>query len=107
MFLKRLSITTFRCIRDLTLYINEGVNILIGENNSGKTAVIDALRICFSYGKQWRDIYVSESDFHIDKTNPGGAGLGDIEFDLYFEIRDPVEAGIFNDLLSEKEDGKQ
>jgi len=107
MFLKRLSIKNFRCIRDLTLYINEGVNILIGENNSGKTAVIDALRICFSYGKQWRDIYVSESDFHIDKTNPGGAGLGDIEFDLYFEIRDPVEAGIFNDLLSEKEDGKQ
>lgn len=106
MFLKRLSIKNFRCIRDLTLYINEGVNILIGENNSGKTAVIDALRICFSYGKQWRDIYVSESDFHIDKTNPG-TSLGDIEFDLYFEIQDRVESGIFNDLLSEKKDGKQ
>ncbi len=106
MFLKRLSIRNFRCIKDLTLDLNEGVNILIGENNSGKTAVIDALRICFSYGKQWRDIYVSVKDFHVDKRNPA-ADLGDIEFDLYFEIQKPVESGIFHDLLSEKEGGKQ
>ncbi|TVL95970.1 MAG: hypothetical protein CV087_24025, partial [Candidatus Brocadia sp. WS118] len=52
MFLKKFEIKNFRCIKQATLNLNAGLNILIGENNSGKTAIIDALRICFSYGQQ-------------------------------------------------------
>src|SRR5690554_5794706 len=59
MYLERMTIKNFRCIKDATIYFNEGLNILIGENNSGKTTILDALRLAFSYGKQWRDIYVS------------------------------------------------
>lgn len=99
MFLKKIAIENFRGIKSLTLELNNGLNILIGENNSGKTAVIDALRLCFSYGNQQRDIYVSTSDFHIDTTDLG-ADLEDIEFHLFFEIENPEEAGIFIDLLS-------
>lgn len=106
MYLKKLVVKNFRCINDATIDLNEGVNILIGENNSGKTAILDALRICLSYGKQWRDIYVSLNDFHIDKTNPK-AETGDIEFHLYFEIQKAEEAGIYLDFLSVKDDGQQ
>ena len=106
MYLKKMSIKNFRCIQDATINFNEGVNILIGENNSGKTAILDALRICLSYGQQRRDIYVSENDFHIDKNNPK-RGQTDIEFDLYFEIQEEVEAGIYIDFLSEIGEGKQ
>ena len=105
MYLKKLVVKNFRCINDATIDLNEGVNILIGENNSGKTAILDALRICLSYGKQWRDIYVSLNDFHIDKTNPK-AETGNIEFHLYFEIQKAEEAGIYLDLLSVKDDGQ-
>ena len=103
MYLKKLWVKNFRCIKDVTIDLNEGVNILIGENNSGKTAILDALRISLSYGKQWRDIYVSLSDFHIDKNDPN-AKIGDIEFHLYFEVQKEEETGIYNDLLSVVDD---
>jgi putative ATP-dependent endonuclease of OLD family len=103
LYLKKFSVKNFRCIRAATIDLNEGVNILIGENNSGKTALLDALRICLSYGKQWRDIYVSPSDFHIDKNDPN-VKIGDIEFHLYFEIQKEEEPGIFNELLSVVDD---
>lgn len=103
MYLKKLWVKNFRCIRDATIDLNEGVNILIGENNSGKTALLDALRISLSYGKQSRDIYVSLNDFHIDRNNPNAKG-GDIEFHLYFEVQKEEETGIYNDLLSVPDD---
>lgn len=106
MYLRKLHIKNFRAIKELNVDFNEGVNILIGENNSGKTAVIDALRICYGYGSQWRAEYVKKSDFHIDKqihTNE----FPDIEFHLYFKIQKDVEAGWFNDLLSVDKDDNQ
>jgi putative ATP-dependent endonuclease of OLD family len=106
MFLKKFIIKNFRCIQDLTLDFNKGVNILIGENNAGKTTVIDAIRICLSYGKQWRDIYVSVSDFYVDKANPRES-LEPIEFHLHFQVEKPVETGIYNDLLAQTDEGQQ
>ena len=41
MYLSRLHISKFRVFDDITLYFKNGLNILIGENNSGKTAIID------------------------------------------------------------------
>ena len=104
MFLQSLHIKGFRCIREAHLTFNPGLNILIGENNDGKTAVIDELRICLSYGNQRRDIYVSERDFFIDRADPA-AELQDIEFHLVFSMVDPEEAGIFHDMLSVDADG--
>jgi len=106
MFLERFEVKNYRCIKDASLDFNEGVNILIGENNSGKTAVLDALRVCLSYGKQWRDTWVSVNNFHLDKNDPD-ASIADIEFHLYFQIQDEVETGIYNDFLSVGKDGEQ
>lgn len=105
MFLKKFTIKNFRCIKDLTLELNEGLNILVGENNSGKTAIIDALRLCLSYGNQFREIYVSLSDFHIDNQQLNAA-LPEIEFHAYFEVNDPKETGPFNEILAVNDQGK-
>ena len=91
MYLKKFTIKNYRCIKDATINFNKGVNIMIGENNSGKSAVLDALRVCLSYGKQQRDIWVSSNNFHLDKNDPE-AKTGDIEFHLFFEIENEVEA---------------
>jgi putative ATP-dependent endonuclease of the OLD family len=104
MFLKRIEIKHFRVINELTLNFNKGLNVLIGENNSGKSSIIDALRLCLTYGNQFRDIYINVNDFHINKMNPDEPA-GDIEFHLFFEITKPEEAGIFIDLLSIQQDG--
>jgi putative ATP-dependent endonuclease of OLD family len=106
MFLRQFKIKHFRCIQNLTLDFHQGVNILIGENNSGKTAIIDALRICFSYGNQYREIFVTLNDFYIDKINPINE-VKEIEFDLSFEIINEYKAGIFYEMLSVKKDGSR
>ena len=106
MYIEKFIIKNFRGIADLALHFSKGLNVLIGENNSSKTAIIDALRICLSYGNQKRDIYISYPDFHIEKTEISDT-LNDIEFHLHFKIEDPAEAGWFNDLLSVQEDGTQ
>lgn len=106
MFLKNLIIKNFRNISSLSIDFRKGLNILIGENNAGKSAIIDALRICFNYGKQMRDTYVKRSDFHINRHDPE-ANIDAIEFHLLFKIEDPAETGTFIDLLSQSEDGTQ
>ena len=104
MYIEKFIIKNFRGIADLSLHFNKGLNVLIGENNSCKTAIIDALRICLSYGNQKRDIYVSHSDFYVDKMTIKDAS-NSIEFHIHFKIEDLAEAGWFNDLLSVQEDG--
>jgi putative ATP-dependent endonuclease of OLD family len=106
MYLEKFIIKNFRGINDISLTFNKGLNVLIGENNAGKTAIIDALRICLSYGNQRRDIYISQSDFHLDK-NAISESADNIEFHLHFRIDNPQETGWFNDLLSVQDDGTQ
>jgi len=106
MYLEKFTIKNFRGIQNITLNFNKGLNVLIGENNAGKTAIIDALRVCLSYGNQRRDIYISLSDFHIDRAVISEE-LNDIEFHLHFHIDIAAEVGWFNDLLSVAEDGTQ
>lgn len=106
MYLKEFTIKNFRNIEELHLQFNKGVNVLIGENNSGKTAIFDALRICLSHGNYDRDIFIRRSDYYIDDSDPD-AELPMIDFDLFFAIEDPMEAGWFRDLLVQKEDGSQ
>lgn len=47
---------------DLTVSFNKGMNILIGENDSGKSAIIDAIKLVLkTHAYEW--IKVEESDF--------------------------------------------
>jgi len=106
MYLKDFCIKNFRAIKEASFTFDKGLNIIIGENNSGKTAIIDALRICFSYGNQWRDIYISKDDFYIDAENIESENVS-IEFDLTFEIEKEEESGLFFDLLVQKDDKQE
>lgn len=50
MYLKKLFIKNFRIFDKIgiELVFNKGVNAIIGENNSGKSSVIDAIRLVYS-----------------------------------------------------------
>jgi putative ATP-dependent endonuclease of OLD family len=106
MFLQAFLIKNFRSIESISLNFQKGVNVLIGENNSGKSAIIDALRICLSYGSSWRDISVDYSDFRVDRgtCDPPPCEIG---FDLHFTITDPDEKGWFHDLYAITEEGHE
>ncbi len=103
MYLSRLCIKNFRTFKFIELDFNSGVNILIGENNSGKSAIIDALRICFGYGKSEKDIHIKESDLYINQNNPLEKNR-EIRFDLIFEIgNNPMVRECFYDFISLKD----
>ena len=67
MHITELTIENFRCFgagdNKLTLRLRPGLTALIGENDTGKTAVVDALRLVL--GTRDLDYFrTSESDFH-------------------------------------------
>ncbi|MEX2120420.1 MAG: DUF2813 domain-containing protein [Pirellulales bacterium] len=64
MRLTRLSIQNFRGITNLTLNLDQ-TTVLIGENNTGKTSVLEALHTCMSRGLTRRATPFSEYDFHL------------------------------------------
>jgi putative ATP-dependent endonuclease of OLD family len=43
-YLAQLNITNFRKLKQAQLNFQKGLNVLVGANNAGKTAVVDALR---------------------------------------------------------------
>ncbi|KJJ39337.1 ATP-dependent nuclease [Aequorivita vladivostokensis] len=64
MYLSFLNIKNFRGIKEMSLNFNKSINILIGENGSNKSTVIDAIRLLYNMGEPLRDISVGFSDFH-------------------------------------------
>jgi len=44
-YISNIQIKNYRCFKDHSIEFQEGLNIIIGENNSGKTALLHALRI--------------------------------------------------------------
>jgi len=100
MYLSNLHIKNFRCVGDVSLDFQSGLNVLIGENNSGKTSIIDALRLCLAIGLPRRDIFLNTDDFLCDIT---GKRHNVIEFDLTFLNPTLEEQGTFIDLLAFRE----
>lgn len=84
MYLKKLIIKNFRIFDEIgiELIFNKGVNAIIGENNSGKSSVIDALRIVYSTVAYKKDIFFSKPDFHASED---GTVAEYAEFDVYLE----------------------
>lgn len=84
MYLKKLLIKNFRIFDEtgIEFIFNKGVNAIIGENNSGKSSVIDALRIVYSTVTYRKDIFFSKSDFHVSED---GTVADYAQFDVYLE----------------------
>ncbi len=99
MFLQVANIRGFRNLKDVTLEFKKGVNVLIGENNAGKTSVIDILRICLGWGHIRKDVFISPDDIYFDPDNNAESAQC-IECHLSFEMDKDEEAGIFYELLS-------
>lgn len=97
MYLKTLHIKNFRCIENLIIEFKKGVNVLIGENNTGKTTILDALRLSFSIGTQRRDIFFNLDDFFVNKY---GIPADISEFDLTFADVSEQQKGLFVEMLA-------
>ncbi len=95
MYVERIHVKNFRTIGSagITLNCNKGINIILGENNSGKSAVIDALRLGLSAGTYRKNVFIKTSDFHVNKY---GEQAGIIKIDIFFnELTEEQAASFF------------
>ncbi len=67
MRLSKIKIEKFRGIQSLELELDRDVTVLIGENNSGKTSVMEALRFGLDVVKSDKTCNFTEYDFYRDK----------------------------------------
>ena len=102
MHLAKLSIANFRCFgpSGTCFEFRPGMNVIIGENNVGKTALVDALRILFSLGPGRRDVYVTLQDLHCSVT---GDVAREMRIDAVVEGLSDDEQGAFFELLAATE----
>lgn len=63
MRIAHLQIKNFRKIQELSVTFPRGLSVLVGENNSGKTAIIDALRLILFASRDFDSLRLSEDDF--------------------------------------------
>lgn len=102
MYLAQLKISNFRKLHNLELSFQAGLNVLVGPNNVGKTAIVDALRALLA-GHDEPYPRLDAEDMHRPK---GGAPAGDIEFKYIFRDLDPDNEADFLAALKPDANGK-
>lgn len=72
MYISRLQVLNFRNFMSLDLSLNDGSNCLIGENNTGKTNLLHALRLAVDVNVPLWQRQLGEHDFHfgVDYRSP-------------------------------------
>src|SRR5690606_10853168 len=73
MYLAYIKIENYKGIEVIETEFDPKINIIIGENGSGKSALIDAIRLLYNIGEPIREISVSFDDFlqkNIIPDNP-------------------------------------
>jgi len=86
MFLSFIKIQNFRGIESLELQLDD-VCVLIGENNSGKSSVLDAVRLCLTRSLTRRGAVFEEYDYHLADGATQPSTAKPIEITLKFSER--------------------
>ncbi len=94
MHLAAIHVKNFRNLRDFTLRLRPGLNVLLGENNIGKTNLLDALRLALATAYGGEGIRLATDDL----TRPGTETT--ITIGLRFEGLTTEDEAEFLDLLN-------
>jgi len=82
----------------LIVPFQKGLNVLIGENDSGKTAILDAIKLVLkTHAYEW--IKVEDKDFFLNSDK--------LRIELTFACLEPEEAKNFIEWLGWKNDGQK
>lgn len=88
MRLTSVTVRNFRCIKDLTVDLDQ-LTVLVGENNTGKTAFLEAIRICLERLRGRSRTAFHEYDFHLKSEDTTPASADPIEITLFFQEPEP------------------
>ena len=107
MYLSTLKLWNFRKYSEgpdgkpgLEVHFHEGVNVLIGENDSGKTAIVDAIRYALRT-QSGEFIQFDDKDFYQDNT---GNRKDEFKIECVFDGLTEQDSGLFWEWLSWNDD---
>jgi len=83
MKLRKITVKNFRCLADVRIPITD-TTVLVDENNSGKTARLDALKIALPRNQSSRGTPFDEYDYYIFKTDDSPQTSEGIVIELWF-----------------------
>lgn len=98
MRITRVTIKNFRGLKHVELDLGP-TTVLIGENNSGKTSVLDALRLCLRELGPRRRLVFDSLDFHLKDGTTEPQSAEPIEIEILFSgegsgnLKRPKEKG--------------
>ncbi len=92
MKLRHLEIKNFRGITNLDLKLGD-ITVLIGENNTGKTAILDALKFALRSVRTRRSSSFDAYDFHLPNATAEPTSAPAISIRLTFREDEPGEWG--------------
>lgn len=99
MNLSEIQVQNFRNIDSLTVKLSPGLNVIVGENNVGKTNLLDAVRLALgSASASGEPVRLFKEDLH--RGRDGKTKSTTIRVDLVFAALTPEEQGQFIDLLN-------
>ncbi|QOY92285.1 AAA family ATPase [Paludibaculum fermentans] len=94
MHIAQVHIKNFRLFDDLSLSLGPGLNLIVGENNSGKTSLVDAIRYTLeTNSSEW--VKIQESDFR--------RGQSRFSIQLKFEAITVRQARVFVEHITHEE----
>lgn len=98
MYLDTLKIENFRKYENLEVKFHKGLNLLVGENDSGKTAIIDAIKYVL-HTQSYDYIRPSYEDFHLEKTKAESERSNKFRIECTFKNFEDYEAKSFLEWL--------
>lgn len=108
MFLSKLKMWNFRKYgtkenedAGITVVFNDRLNLIVGENDSGKTAIIDAIKLALGT-QSYDNVRVEENDFYMGKD---GIRTNLLKIECTFENLSDIEAGRFLEWIYIDEEG--
>ena len=101
MQLTSVRIRNYRCLKDISIDLDQ-TTVLIGENNSGKTAFLHAIRACLDELRSRSTRLFHEYDYHLPKRESSPVDSASIVIELSFIEPEPNSWA--DDLISEIND---
>lgn len=69
MHIQKVHIVGFRCFKDITIEFNEHKNIIVGDNGTGKSTILDAIHMCLSGMHRGLPVHATLSPFLFNQDN--------------------------------------
>lgn len=100
MYIKEFKIQNFKSLEDISIHLNEGINIFTGINNSGKTTVLEAIAL-------WQECFMllsrqAESQSDYVNIREYALGYGKNKYFSFEEINS-VRSPNFEDIFYQKD----